>query len=172
MASSQTGTFSPNDVTVLLTNSTGMSHTVSGFQEDSIVTVTPNKPRFAHYTSADNVSARVYSGDTSVMVTLHLNQTSASNDILDALHKVDVNGFDGFFELTISDNSGRTKFYSPEAYIGTVPEAMFGTSLQPREWVIYAGRASSTIGGNSKLSAEDLKTMVDLGFTVNERWQN
>jgi hypothetical protein len=170
MSSTAIGTFNPKDVTVIISRGE-VSHTVSGFQENQLLTVAQDKPRYAKYTSADDIHSRVYSGDTSATITLHLNQTSASNDILTQLHLLDVRTNTGFFSIIIKDNSGRSVVYSQEAYIAEIPSSNFGTSVEARDWVISASRCETYLGGNSVLSPEDSATLATLGANVDQRWQ-
>jgi len=88
MASQYTSTFSPQDVTVVISQGT-FSHIVSGFSEDSIVTVEKNSDTYSLYTGADDTNSRVYQANTSAMITLPLQQTSNSNDILSQLYEND-----------------------------------------------------------------------------------
>ena len=171
MASHYTATFAPNDVSVVITQG-DMSHIVSGFSEDSIVSVEPTSARFTMYTGADDTNSRIYQANTSGTITLPLQQTSNSNDILSLLHKNDVETRDssGMFSIMIKDNSGRTMYYADEAYISQVPSASFGNSMQLREWVIQATRLEITLGGNAKLTPEDAKAIEQLGGTVDPRW--
>src|SRR5574338_467016 len=102
-------TFAPNDVTIVLTHeSSGMSHIVGGFAEDAIVTVDRNAETFTLYTGADDTNTRIYNANTAGTMTLSLQQTSASNDILMALYEQDRASRNGLFSISVRDNSGRS----------------------------------------------------------------
>jgi hypothetical protein len=166
-------TFAPNDVTIVLSQaSSGITHIVSGFSEDSIVSIERNSETFELYTGADDTNTRIYKANTSATFTIPLQQTSNSNDILSQLYTNDKNTRDssGLFSITVKDNSGRSTFFSAEAYIAVVPNSEFGNSMQTREWQIQAARMEQFIGGNSKLSAEDQGVLGQLGYTVDPRW--
>jgi hypothetical protein len=166
-------TFAPNDVTIILTQeSTGISHILSGFSEDSIISIERNSDTFELYTGADDTNTRIYKANTSATLTVPLQQTSNSNDVLTQLYVNDKNTRDssGLFSITVKDNSGRSNFFAEEAYIAVVPNSAFGNSMQLREWVIHAVRLETYIGGNSKLSADDQATLEALGVTVDSRW--
>jgi len=173
MAVQRLATFAPNDVTVVLTQrDTGIAHIVSGFSEDSIVNIERIAETFTMYTGADNTSTRIYNANKSATVTLSLQQTSASNDILSALYQNDAasRNSTGLFSLQISDASGRSRYFSDDAYIGVVPNSSFANSMQTRDWVIQAHNLDTYIGGNAILSPEDQDTLSALGFTVDQRW--
>lgn len=166
-------TFAPNDVTIVLSQaSSGITHVVSGFSEDSIVSIERNSDTFELYTGADDTNTRIYKANTSATLTIPLQQTSNSNDILSTLYINDKNTRDssGLFTITVKDNSGRSTYFSEEAYIAVVPSSEFGNSMMTREWVIQASRLEQFIGGNSKLSAEDQGVLGALGRTVDPRW--
>lgn len=169
---SNTATFSPNDVTIVITWN-AMSHVVSGFSEDSIVTVEQNMPRFELYTGADNTNTRIHKNNTSATITIPLTQTSNSNDILSLLHQNDVlnRNSDGMFVLLIKDNSGRSVFAAREAFISVMPSAAFGNSMQLREWQIQAVKVDSFIGGNSKFDPADADSIASLGGEVDDFWR-
>lgn len=171
MASKYTSTFSPQDVTVVISQG-NFSHIVSGFSEDSIVTVERNSDTFMLYTGADDTNSRIYMPNTSAMITLPLQQTSNSNDILSQLYANDRASRDssGMFSITVKDNSGRSLFFATEAFIGRVPDASFGNSMQLREWQIQAVRLDVTFGGNANFTPEDAEALEQLGGTVENKW--
>ncbi len=166
-------TFAPNDVSIILSQeSSGIVHILSGFSEDSIISIERNSETFELYTGADDTNTRIYKANTSATMTVPLQQTSNSNDILTQLYINDKNTRDssGLFSLTIKDNSGRSTFFAEEAYIAVVPNSEFGNSMMLREWQIHAVRLDTYIGGNSKLSTEDQSTLEALGAVVDPKW--
>ncbi|QDP60442.1 MAG: putative structural protein [Prokaryotic dsDNA virus sp.] len=172
MASKYTSTFSPQDVTVVISQG-DFSHIVSGFSEDSIVTVERNSDTFTLYTGADDTNTRIYQSNTSSMITLPLQQTSNSNDILSQIYANDRASRDssGMFSITIKDNSGRSLFFAEEAFIGRVPDASFGNTMQLREWQIQAVRLDVIFGGNANFTPEDAASFEQLGGTVEDKWR-
>lgn len=164
-------TFAPNDVTIVITQeSTGISHIIGGFSEDAIISVDRNADTFTLYTGADDSNTRVYNANTAGTLTISLQQTSASNDVLTALYIQDKTNRNGLFAIQVKDNSGRSSFFAEEAYIGVVPNSAYANSMQTRDWVIHAPRLESLLGGNSALSPEDAATLEQLGVNVAPRW--
>lgn len=171
MASSNLSTFSPQDVTVaILQASTGISHTLSGFAEDTFVMIERNSETFETYAGADETYTRIYKPDTSAKITVSLQQTSNSNDILSLLYNNDKATRDssGLFSIMVKDNSGRSFFFASEAFIGVVPNAEFGTSMKLREWVFHTVRLEQYLGGNSKVTPEDEAVIALLGGSIAE----
>lgn len=175
MAFNRLATFSPNDVTIVITQeSTGQAFVVTGFSEDQIVSIDRNVETFSLYTGADDTNTRIYNANTSATITIPLQQTSPANDFFSQLYKNDKASRDssGLFSICIKDNSGRSEYFAEEAYIAVVPNSAFANSMQTRDWVIHAVRLDTHIGGNAILSAEDQATLEGLGYTVADRWSS
>ena len=167
-------TYSPNSVSVILTHdATGIVHTVTGFSEDSIVSIERNSETFTMYRGADDTKTRIFNSDSSAAITVPLQQTSNSNDIFSLLYEYDrarLNS-DGLFSLQIKDLTGRSVYFSDEAYIAIVPNSAFSNSMELREWVIHAASLNTTIAGNARFSADDANSVAALGGTVLPQWQ-
>lgn len=173
MATQRIATFAPNSVIVTITQeSSGISHVVQGFSEDSIVNIERNAETFTMYTGADNTSTRIYNANKSATLTLSLQQTSASNDILSLLYQNDSASpsSEGLFSISVTDSSGRSRYFSDDAYIGVVPNSPFANSMQTRDWIIHAHNLETYIGGNALVSPEDQDTISTLGGVLDTRW--
>jgi len=173
MAVQRLATFSPADVTIVITHpATGESMVLGGFSEDSIVNIERNADTYVMYTGADNTSTRVYNASKSATLTVSLQQTSPSNDFLTALYNYDDarRSSEGLFTIHVKDNSGRSDYFSDDAYVGVVPGSNFSNSMQTRDWVIHAHNLQPLIGGNAKLSPGDADTLRSLGVTLDQRW--
>lgn len=174
MSSFRTPTLSPIDVTVVISQeSTGLVHVLSGFAEDSHIDVERAVDTFDSYTGIDNVTTRIFKANTMAKVTVSLQQTSASNDVLSQLYINDKNSRNssGLFTLTVKDGSGRSIYFAQEAWVGVVPNSKFGSGMNTREWVLQCARMDSFIGGNAKISADDRAAITTLGGTVPTDWQ-
>lgn len=172
MASILTSTYSPEDISIVITQGQ-FSHTLSGFAEDSIVNIVRNSPTYELYTGADDTNTRIQKANTSATITISLAQSSNSNDILSELYLRDkaLKNSDGMFELLIKDNSGRSVVAGREAYVAVVPDAAFSNSMNTREWEIHLVRSENYIGGNARFDAADAAAIESLGGTIETRWQ-
>lgn len=173
MSTQRLATFAPNDVTIIISQeSSGIAHILSGFSEDSIVQIERVAETYALYTGADNTSTRIYNANKSARLTIALQQTSSSNDILSMLYANDIasRNSQGLFSIHVKDLSGRSDYFSDDAYIGVVPNSAFANSMQTREWVIHAHNLETYIGGNSIFTPEDAGTLASLGGNVDSRW--
>ncbi len=173
MTAQRLATFAPNDVTIIVSQpSSGISHILSGFSEDSIVQIERNAETYTMYTGADNTSTRIYNANKSAKLTISLQQTSGSNDILSQLYANDAasRNSEGLFSVHVKDLSGRSDYFSDDAYIGVVPNSQFANSMQTRDWVIHAHNLETVIGGNAIFTPEDRATLAALGNVVDARW--
>lgn len=174
MATQRAATYAPGNLTIVITHeATGIAHVMSGFSEDSIVQIERVAETFTMYTGADNFSTRVFNSNNSARMTFSLQQTSATNDVLTGLYEYDkahLNS-DGMFSIHVKDNSGRSDYFSDDAYVGVVPNSNFSNSMQTRDWVIHAHNMEQVIGGNAKLPPEVQATLTGLGVpVVDTRW--
>lgn len=172
--STRLGTFSPNKLDIIITqSSTGISHRISGVSEDSIVTIDRATDTFSMYIGADDTGSRVANINTSATVTISLQQTAASNDILTQLYENDRQTLDssGLFNIMIRDSAGRSYYFAEEAYVASPPSSPFANSMQTREWVIQCYKMQTYIGGNSLLSSEDVATLEALGAVIDPKWR-
>lgn len=171
MSTQRLATFAPNDVIVTITqSSTGIAHQISGYSEDSIVNIEWTSPRYSLYTGADNTGTRVFNASNSAALTISLQQTSASNDVLSQLFDNDGRNSDGLFAVQVKDASGRSLYFSDQSYIGVRPNAGFSNSMMTRDWVIQAFDLVGYAGGNSILTPEDQNTIETLGGTIAAKW--
>ncbi len=173
MSLQRIATFAPNDVTIVVSQeSSGLSWIMSGFMEDKIISIERNAETYTLYTGADNTNTRIFNANTSAKLTVALAQTSETNDVLTRLYQEDADSRDssGIFSISVVDNSGRSSYFSEEAYIAVVPNAEYGNSMQAREWVIHATRMDAVVGGNSKFTITGAAAVTALGGTVAPRW--
>jgi hypothetical protein len=174
MTAQHLSTFAPADVTIVISqSSSGIAHIISGYSQDSIVQVERSAETYTMYTGADNTSTRIYNANKSAKLSISLQQTSASNDILTQLYLNDAatRNSTGLFSIQVKDNSGRSNYFSDDAYIAVVPNSNFANSMQVRDWIIQAHNLDSIIGGNAVFTPEDVATLTTLGGTVAARWQ-
>lgn len=165
-------TYSPEDVVVILQNSK-FSHAISGYSEGGFLTVTRIVPHATLTNGADGSNARVVRAVKNCDVNLTLMQTSESNDVLTQLLSMDESTRDGsdVFSIYIKDNTGRTKMFSPAAFIGTNPENSYSEEINGREWVIHAINMEEHLGGNGRFTPDTQQTLTELGYTFEDRWR-
>lgn len=173
MTTQALASYSPLDVVAIITQeSTGVSHRVVGFAEDSFINVERDSGTWTHGTGVDNFATRTYMANTSGKLTLSLMQGSPSNDVLTAFYLRDAatRNNSGIFSIIVKDGSGRSVYSSSQAYIGTVPNSPFGKDAGNREWVINCTAVDTFIGGNGLINPEDVDTLASLDVNVDPAW--
>ena len=121
---------------------------ISGFAEDSLVTVGRREDTFTLTMGADGEGTRSKTNDKSGDVKITLMQTSASNAILTAYAKADELQNAGVFSLLIKDDSGSSIYSAEQAWVVKPPEAEFGKAATTREWSIQTDNLDWNEGGN------------------------
>ena len=122
---------------------------ITGFAEDSMITVAPNGEGAQGYVGCDGEVARSIDPDATFEVTMHLAQTSACNEYLSAIYNRDRKEGDGVQPLLIKDLAGTTLFAASEAYIKNLPEWERGKTIGANDWTFGTGAVDfPVIGGN------------------------
>ena len=121
MAKMSISTYSPSDVKLVIGG-----YTIVGWDN---VTISRRSQGFITIPGIRGKHTRVPSGDSSATITFSLIQTSPSNDVMSAIHELDLVEGTGRIALTLTDLSGRSVFNSIEAYIVGYPEVTFLGSL-------------------------------------------
>ena len=122
MATSQLASYRASSIVIAISHpSSGTSHVVGGMSKDSVVTIEYPDATWTEKTLNYGETVRTYSLDNTIRMTIHLDQTSASNDYLSAIAKYDdrdLTGLDGIFTCTFADKSSRTYAYSSLRWFG------------------------------------------------------
>lgn len=111
---------------------------ITGFADGTFLNVEQNEDSFTLQVGTDGDGCRSKSNNRSGRVTFTLGQWSACNDLLSALHNLDVNtpNGDGIGPLLIKDLSGTSMYIAEKAWITKPPAAGFGREAESREWII------------------------------------
>lgn len=126
---------------------TVMSQSIVGFSEEK-VTVERANPGWELTVGADGDATRVKSNDLSGTITITLQQTSPSNNLLSTLFEIDDSDDTGVVAVTIKDEKGFTYVSAPKAYVEKLPEASFAKTHSDRVWVLRCHELTYFLGGN------------------------
>ena len=129
-------TYNPKEVTIALGN-----HIVSGYAEDSFVTIDQNGDGITKKVGCDGEIARSVSPDDTCIVKIALLQTSATNSYLQKRLKQDRETGDGMFPILIKDLKGGMKFSADAAWAIKAATRTYGKESGNREWEIHTGSA-------------------------------
>jgi hypothetical protein len=123
---------------------------LSGFADGTFLSVEQNEDSFTLQIGTDGEGTRSKTNNRSGRVTFTLMQSSQANDLLSALHNLDIrspNG-DGIGPLLIKDNSGRSLFSAEKAWIVKPPTGEYGREAASREWIVETDHLILQHGGN------------------------
>lgn len=171
---SQLASYRPSSIIIAISHpSTNTSHIVGGMAKDSMVSIEYPEAVWTEKVLNNGETVRTHSKDNTLRLTLHLDQTSASNDFLSALSKYDdkdLTGRDGIFTCTFADKSSRTFAYSAECFVKRPMTYEFGSDTSVRDWVIVLSNADQYLGGSGRVEPELLEALSALGVTVEDVW--
>lgn len=144
MSGSTVRTYSPNQVIVLVS---GVP--MSGFADGTFVEVAPSADLSTMQVGADGEVARSISSNKTCTVTITLQQTSPSNDVLSGMIEIDSLTGGVLFPVTVMDLRGRTMFAASQAWINQRPTLTFGQEVADRAWTLTTGAPSVWFAGGS-----------------------
>ena len=107
---------------------------IGGWAPDTFVSIDHNADMYNLVIGADSVGARVKTNNFSGRITLTLQQTSPSNDDLNAIATADEQGDSG--ALPFYFKSGNFVATAVTAWIVKRPTAEFSQSISSRVWVL------------------------------------
>ena len=118
------------------------SHIVSGFADDSMITVEPAGDGTSYVVGADGEIARSIDPSSLYTVKLSLLQASATNAYLQKRYEMDKNYGTGTFSVNINDILGREKFVGSVAWVTKPASWVRGKTQNNREWEIVVGEGN------------------------------
>ncbi len=137
--SSKIKTYNPKEVTV----SCG-SHIVTGFADDSFITIEPNGDGITKKVGCDGEIVRAISPDNTYKVKITLLQTSESSSFFSRKADQDRDTGDGMFPVLIKDLKGGQLFSTEAAWVVKKSPLTRGKDSNNREWELDTGDASMT----------------------------
>ena len=130
-------TYNPKEVTVALG-----SHIVTGFADDSFITIDPNGDGITKKVGCDGEVVRSVSPDDTYIVKLSLLQTSATNSFLQGMIAKDIKNGGGTFPITVKDLKGGMVFSTSAAWATKPASRGYGKEASNREWELHTGSAT------------------------------
>lgn len=137
-------TYDPKRISIVIG-----SHIVSGYAEDTFLSIEPTGDGTQSTSGADGEVARSLSNNRLHRITLTLQQTSMSNNALSDLLALDrASGGGGIVPLQVRDLRGDSLFAASQAWVVQNPTQEFGSEVGDREWNLDAVETDSYVGGN------------------------
>lgn len=125
---------------------------LEGFADGSRVTVEFDEQQFTKVTGSDGLTTRSKSNNYAGNVTVTLQQSSRSNDVLSGLWNADRVRNGGVVPLLIKDNSGRTLWAAEHAWVQQMPSQGFAKEASDRPWILDTDKLTGSAGGNQPLA--------------------
>ena len=135
--------YNPSDVQLIINGSI-----MTGFADGTFINIGRENPLFSNGSGSSGEGWRAKSSDRTGICTLTLLQTSASNDILSALHALDDASGDGIFALLMKGGGGRSLYSAETAWIEKYADGEFAREVSSREWIIKTDRLEIFVGGH------------------------
>lgn len=132
-------TYNPREVTVALG-----SHIVSGFADDSFISIDPNSDGVTKKVGCDGEIVRSVSPDDTFIIKLSLLQTSETNSYLQTQVAKDRKSGDGIFPIIIKDLKGGLVFSADSAWCKGTASRGYGKEAGNREWELHTGSGTLT----------------------------
>lgn len=127
-------TYNPKEVSVALGN-----HIVSGFAEDSFVTIDPNGDGVTKKVGCDGEVVRSISPDDTYIVKISVFQTSDTNSFLQNRLNMDRQNGNGAFPILVKDLKGGLVFSCDAAWPKGPASRGYGKEVGTREWELHTG---------------------------------
>ena len=131
-------TYNAKEVTMAAGN-----HIVTGFADDSFITIETNGDGVTKKVGCDGEVARAISPDGTYKVKLTLLQTSDSNSFFQKQHNIDMSpGGDGTFPIMVKDMRGGLLAQADQAWVTKPATRVRGKESNNNEWEIQTGEAT------------------------------
>ena len=120
------------------------THNVSGYAEDSFVTIEQKGDGVTSKTGCDGEVSRAVDPNEQYVIKISVQQQSPTNKFLQAKYAKDKKDGTGLFSVLVKDLSGGVKFSASDAWVLKQPSRVWGKDTNNREWEIETGPATYT----------------------------
>lgn len=127
-------TYNPKEVICSLGN-----HIVSGYAEDSFISIEQNGDGMTKKVGCDGEIARSISPDDTYIIKISLLMYSDTNPFLQEKYTYDMSTGDGMFPILIKDNRGGLVFSAEAAWVAKTAARGFGKESTGKDWEIHTG---------------------------------
>ena len=128
---------------------------ISGFGEATFVSVEREEENFVKVVGADGNVSRSKTNNKSGSLTITLQQTSPSNDVLSGLAAKDEATSDAIFPVIVKDVTGGSRIFSATGWMQGVPVIEFAKEISTREWIIDLADIEFNISGNNTIGGRN-----------------
>lgn len=135
--------YSPKDVLVIFGG-----NVLTGFADGTMVSINRETDSFTKHVGSQGEVTRVKSANKSAEIIIMLAQSSPSNLILSGIQALDELTSNGILPLIIKDLSGKSIYFSGQAWIRKPADSEFSDEITDREWALDCAEMLPVIGGN------------------------
>ncbi len=139
MASDIIHTYDPKQVSIALG-----SHIVTGYAEDTFISIEPNGDGVTKKVGCDGEIARSLSTDRTFNIKVTLLYQSSTNAWLQDKYDQDMETGEGMFPIEIKDNKGTLRFSADHCWATKPSTREFAKESGDREWELTTGNATLT----------------------------
>ena len=122
------------------------THNVSGYAEDSFVTIEQKGDGVTSKTGCDGEVSRAVDPNEQYTVKISVQQQSPTNKYLQSMYEKDKKDGTGLFSVLVKDLTGGVKFSASDAWVLKQPSRAWGKDTNNREWEIETGPATYSEG--------------------------
>lgn len=126
---------------------------VDGFVDGTFISIDKDVMPFSSTRTTDGIVSRLYNSDSTYTVKITLTNGASTNDLFTKLWQIDEITQMGKIPLMIKDQSGSDLFFSPTAWIETLPSLTKSAGVDSRVWTFKAAQCVINIGGNDSPSS-------------------
>jgi hypothetical protein len=123
------------------------SHVATQFVEGSRVDVVKDGDAITMTKNSDGGGVFNVTHDESGTITLHMQQTSPTNDYLSSVLSLQRLTGGGECSVMVKDVNGRSLHHAPSARLQKAPDAAYASESGEREWVFLCLEINDFIGG-------------------------
>lgn len=140
MANDVVATYNPRKITASFGN-----HIVSGFADDSFISIEPQGDGTTSVTGADGEMIRSIDPTSQSVIKLVLLISSKTNKFLTEQHYKDQENGDGVFPVIIKNLLGKTTFSASMAWVPKLAGIGYGKTAGTCEWELHTGSSKRTL---------------------------
>jgi len=121
---------------------------MEGFADGTFVTISRDEDSYTKVTGADGRTSRSKSSNKAGRLTIILQQTSPSNDILSAFVAEDEVTSNAIKSILLRDSLGTTVVASGAGWVVKPADVEFSKEISNREWMLDCADLAVFVGGN------------------------
>lgn len=121
---------------------------ISGYADGEFISFEYDEDAYSKVTGADGISSRAKSNNNDGAITITLQQTSPSNDVLTNIAVADKLSNTGVVPVIMKDTLGTTTIFAANGWVRKIPVVSYSKEVSNREWVLDLSSVEVFLGGN------------------------